>query len=332
MPTISIITPVYNAEKTIAQTIQSVLEQTYRDFEFLIINDGSTDRTLEIISTFQDPRIQVFSYPNSGHSISRNRGLENASGHYVSFLDADDIWTPEKLETQLTALRTNPSAGFVYSWSNFIDEEGAFLHKGSYFRADGQVYQQLLVRNFIENGSNPMIRKEVFDQVGMFNPNLAAAPDWDMWLRIAKGHEFVCVPEVQILYRVSTQSVSANLQKLEAANRWVIAENFATVPDALQPLQRQSLANLYLYLTFRSFSAIDFQGKRLLTLRYLVLAIVYDFAVVRRRSRLMAIMLLKTLMQLILGVKLSQTLLNKLKRNRHSEQTINQNLSSSSTS
>jgi glycosyltransferase involved in cell wall biosynthesis len=332
MPTISIITPTYNAEKTIAQTIQSVLEQTYTDFELLIINDGSTDRTLDIISTFEDPRIQVFSYPNAGHSISRNRGLEKASGDYISFLDADDIWVPQKLEAQLKALQMNTSAAFVYSWSNFIAENGDFLRKGHYFRAEGNVYLKLLVRNFIENGSNPLIRKQVFTTVGVFNPTLKAAPDWDMWLRIAKEYEFICVPEAQILYRESAQSVSSNLERMEASGLQIIAENFTTAPAHLQHLQKESLGNLYLYLTSRSLTSAGFQRKQISILRYLCLAIFYDPAIIRRRSRFIAIMLLKTLMQLLLGVELSQSLLTKLKQRRHSKQSVNQNLSSNSIS
>jgi glycosyltransferase involved in cell wall biosynthesis len=101
MPTISVIIPVYNGEKTIKQTVESVLNQTFRDFELLIINDGSQDATLEIIQAINDERIQVFSYQNSGVSASRNRALTKAKGEFISFIDADDLWTPNKLELQL---------------------------------------------------------------------------------------------------------------------------------------------------------------------------------------------------------------------------------------
>ncbi|NES72852.1 MAG: glycosyltransferase family 2 protein, partial [Okeania sp. SIO2D1] len=111
MTLISVIIPVYNGEKTIRDTINSVLKQSFADFELIIINDGSTDSTLEVINSFQDHRLKVFSYPNAGQGASRNRGIELAKGEYISFIDADDMWTSDKLEKQLQALQDNPQAG-----------------------------------------------------------------------------------------------------------------------------------------------------------------------------------------------------------------------------
>jgi len=95
MPTISVVIPAYNSEKTIKETIDSVLNQTYSDLELIVVNDGSTDATLDVILTIDDSRIKVFSHPNSGAPVSRNRGLAESKGQYISFLDADDLWTPE---------------------------------------------------------------------------------------------------------------------------------------------------------------------------------------------------------------------------------------------
>src|SRR4028119_812278 len=110
MSLISVIIPVYNGEKTIQETIESVLNQTFTDFELIVINDGSQDATLEIVERIQDSRLKVLSYPNAGQAASRNRGLSHASGEYISFIDADDLWTPDKLEAQLRALQDNPQA------------------------------------------------------------------------------------------------------------------------------------------------------------------------------------------------------------------------------
>src|SRR3712207_3352824 len=114
MPLISVIIPVYNGEKTIQETIESVLNQTFPSFELIVINDGSHDSTLDIVSSIKDPRIKVFSYPNAGLSASRNRGISVACGEYVSFIDADDLWTPDKLEAQYKALQANPQAAVAY--------------------------------------------------------------------------------------------------------------------------------------------------------------------------------------------------------------------------
>ena len=107
MSIISIIIPVYNAEKTIESTINSVLNQTFIDFELIVINDGSTDSTLEIVHKITDPRLKVFSYANANQAASRNRGIAKATGEYIAFLDADDLWTPDKLESQINMLKNN---------------------------------------------------------------------------------------------------------------------------------------------------------------------------------------------------------------------------------
>jgi len=121
MPVISVIIPAYNAEKTILETIQSLQKQTFTDFEIIVINDGSTDGTVELLNAIEDSRVKVFSYENGGLPVARNRGIDRATGEYITFVDADDLWTPDKLELQLTALRQHPEAGIAYSWTAFIN-------------------------------------------------------------------------------------------------------------------------------------------------------------------------------------------------------------------
>jgi glycosyltransferase involved in cell wall biosynthesis len=137
MPLISVIIPAYNAQKTIRETIESVLNQTFKDFEIIVIDDGSQDSTVEIVSAFSDPRLRLFSYPNAGVSATRNRGLAQANSEFISFLDADDLWTPDKLEAQLRALEANPQAAVAYSWTDYIDESSQFLHPGNHPTATG---------------------------------------------------------------------------------------------------------------------------------------------------------------------------------------------------
>ncbi|NER48248.1 MAG: glycosyltransferase family 2 protein [Symploca sp. SIO1A3] len=127
MPTISVIIPAYNAQKTIQETINSVLNQTFSDFELIVINDGSQDSTLEIVSSISDRRMRVYSYPNAGPQKSRNRGIAQATGEYVSFLDADDLWRADKLEAQLQALQGNSQAAVAYSWTDYINESGQYF-------------------------------------------------------------------------------------------------------------------------------------------------------------------------------------------------------------
>ncbi|CAD0226083.1 glycosyltransferase [Planktothrix agardhii 1806] len=252
MPKISVIIPVYNGEKTIQKTIESVLQQTWQDFELIVINDGSQDATLEILSSIQDPRLRILSYSNAGLASSRNRGITEATGEYISFLDADDLWTPDKLEAQFQALEEHPEAAVAYSWTDYIDQSSQFLHSGRHITINGNVYQHLLVNNFLENGSNPLIRKQALNQVGGFDSSINSVADWDMWLRLAAGYQFVAVPLPQILYRVSARSMSSQIKNQERECLKVIEKAFKSAPESQQNLKCLSLSNLYKYLTFKA--------------------------------------------------------------------------------
>ena len=123
-PLVSVIVPVYNGETTLPDTVESVLRQTFQNFELIIIDDGSTDGTLRWLRSVRDSRLRVFSYPNGGLSVARNRGIERSRGEFISFIDSDDLWTPDKLELQLQALRQQPQAALAYSWTAFVDQHG----------------------------------------------------------------------------------------------------------------------------------------------------------------------------------------------------------------
>jgi glycosyltransferase involved in cell wall biosynthesis len=278
MSLISVIIPVYNGEKTIRETIESVLNQTFRDFELIILNDGSQDSTLEVVSSIQDSRLKVFSYPNAGLATSRNRGTFHAVGEYISFIDADDLWTPDKLETQLKALQDNPEAAVAYSWTNYIDESGQFLRRGGYLTANGNVYAKLLVVDFLENGSNPLIRRQALIQVGGFDESLPAAEDWDILLRLAAQYSFVAVPYPQILYRVSASSMSAHVVRQETACLKVLERAFKQAPESLQYLKKYSMANLYRYLSFKVLDAYPERKRGLIAARFLWKLITNDLA------------------------------------------------------
>ncbi|NER34465.1 MAG: glycosyltransferase [Oscillatoria sp. SIO1A7] len=276
MPLISVIIPVYNGEKTIRETIESVCNQTLSDWELIVINDGSQDSTLETLSSIQDPRLKVFSYPNAGQAASRNRGLALASGKYISFLDADDLWTADKLELQLKALENNPEAAVAYSWSNCIDESGQFYRRGIHIALNGDVYANLLLIYFLENGSNALIRRQALDEIGGFDESLPPAEDWDFWLRVGARYPFVAVPVPQILYRVSANSASTNIWRMERAASLVIERAFAKSPASLQYLKNPSLGNLYKYLTSKALEGEPKKEHILTAARLLAKALQYD--------------------------------------------------------
>ncbi|MEO1429684.1 MAG: glycosyltransferase [Cyanobacteria bacterium J06633_8] len=267
---ISVIIPVFNGEKTIKETIYSILNQTFQDIEIIVSDDGSTDSTLEIINTIPDSRIKILSYANAGVSASRNRGINHAKGEYISFMDADDLWTPDKLELQWQALEDNPEAAVAYSWTDYIGESSQFLKSGRRIKANGDVFSQLLVTNFLENGSNPLIRKEALEKVGSFDESLPVAEDKDMWLRLAVNYEFVCVEKPQILYRSSINSLSSNLQKMEATSLKVIERAFSyPKADKFQHLKKQTISDFYKYLTFKAIEVIPTKGRNMTTIYFL---------------------------------------------------------------
>ncbi|NJL55545.1 glycosyltransferase, partial [bacterium] len=268
--------PVFNGAKTIRETVESVLKQTLEDFELIAIDDGSTDATLEVLDSICDRRLKVFSYQNAGLAASRNRGLNRATGKYISFIDADDLWTPEKLEAQCQALEENPKAALAYSWTDCIDPEGNFLRHCSYVTWSGYVLPHLLLDDFIGSGSNVAIRREALLELGGFDESLGSAEDTDMWLRLATRYEFVVVPKVQVLYRISPQSMSSNLLKMEETNLRVLQRAFTEAPDSLQYIKSHSMANLYKYLSYKALDAPPGQQKTLITARFLWQAMLGD--------------------------------------------------------
>jgi len=251
MPQISVIIPAYNAERTIIETIQSVQQQTFQDFEIIVINDGSKDKTVELVQSIQDESVQIFSYENGGLPVARNRGISHATSEFIAFLDADDLWTADKLQLQLTALEQNPKAGVAYSWTCFmdVDEQGkplSFLPSPRYSFA-GNVYEKLLVSDFIHSGSNTLIRREAIESTGEFDPTLKSCEDWDYWLRLAARWHFVVVPKHQILYRRAPGAMSSKVEVMKEASLIAMEKAYQAAPPELQYLKSYTLTSFHVY-------------------------------------------------------------------------------------
>ncbi|MBE9030967.1 glycosyltransferase [filamentous cyanobacterium LEGE 11480] len=247
-PTISVVIPTYNSTKTVLDTIASVQAQTFDDIEIIVIDDGSTDDLQSCLAPIlADARVKVYRYANGGLPVARNRGIARSTGEYIAFVDADDLWTPNKLEKQLKALQDNPRAGLAYSWTYFMEEDGQRYHTDRPIWFQGDVLKDLLMWNFLCHGSNPLIRRSVIAAVGDFDPSLPSAEDWDYWLRIATGWEFALVPEPQIYYRQSGGAMSAKVEVMEAAQLEVLDRAFQRAPATLQPYRRPGMAKIYQY-------------------------------------------------------------------------------------
>lgn len=316
MPKVSVIIPAYNAEKTIRATIETVQQQTFQDFELIIVNDGSKDKTLEIVASIEDERIKVFSYQNSGLSTARNRGISKANGEYIALLDADDFWTPDKLELQLLALSDRPQAGVAYSWTYFmdVDEQGqvAFLHPSNPYNFAGNVYEKLLISDFIHSGSNTLILKQAIDSVGEFDPTLKSCEDWDYWLRLATRWHFVVVPKYQIYYRRSASSMSSKVEVMKAASLIAIEKAYQAAPPNLQHLKSLTMTNFHkycasLYLQHRpDFDGINQAQQHLRSAISIQPQTLLDKATQK--------LILKLLLQRVFPEKVNQYLLQKVRQ------------------
>lgn len=293
MPEISVIISAYNAERTILETIESVQRQTFSNFELIVINDGSTDQTLELLSTIKDPRLRVFSYSNGGLPTARNRGISHTTGDFITFLDADDLWTPDKLELQLAALKHHPEAGVAYSWTYYMDEQGKSVHVGSPVFFEGNVYAKLLIGNFLDSGSNPLIRREAIESVGEFDPTLKSCEDWEYWLRLAYRWHFVVVPKPQIFYRQTSGAMSSKVEVMEKYHLIVIERAFQSAPPELQFLKTQSIASLYQFLAHLCLTRIPAAGGAKPACQKLQMAIrLYPRTLLERKTQVIVIKLL----------------------------------------
>ncbi|MEL6460301.1 MAG: glycosyltransferase [Cyanobacteria bacterium J06621_15] len=309
--TISVIVPVFNAKKTIKETIYSILNQTFKDIEVIVSDDCSTDSTLEIVKSISDSRIKVISNPtNTGVSETRNRGIAQAQGEYISFIDADDLWTPDKLESQWQVLQNNPQAAVAYSWTDYINAEGKFIKSGRRVIANGDIFTKLLQINFLENGSNPLIRHKALAEIGGFDKSLVAAEDKDMWLRLAANYEFVCVEKPQILYRQSKNSLSTNLKTMEDTSLKVIERAFKYAKaEKFQHLKRQTISQMYQYLTFKAIE-VPIEKRQPLTATYFLWNYMKNNSNLLTNKKLIAIAAFKILLP-----QLSQKITKRKKHN-----------------
>ena len=254
LPLVSVVIPAHNAAAFIGQTLASALNQTYRNLEVIIVDDGSNDETPQIIDSFAkcDNRLIVVRQMNRGVAAARNLAIEMCRGEYIAPLDADDIWYPQKIEKQVNCfLESGPSVGLVYAWLILIDREGALIGIGDQHNVEGFVYNALVFENFVGGGSMPLIRRTCLEAVGNYNIHLRAhqaegAEDWDLYLRIAERYEFRVVPTYLLKYRSTANSMSKN--DLSMINAHCIINKYIKQkhPEIPPQIRRWSESQLYI--------------------------------------------------------------------------------------
>ena len=269
-PLVSVIIPAYNAEAFIRKTLDSVLSQTYKDIEVLVVDDGSKDRTPEIVESFakRDTRITLFQQSNQGVAAARNLAIEKSRGEYIAPIDADDIWYPEKLEKQVECmLESDPSVGLVYAWSVKIDENDSIIGLNSsriYSEyLEGKVYTTLAYLNFLGCASTPLIRRTCFNKIGGYNcqlkeRNAQGCEDWDIYLRIAEYYQFRLVPEFLIGYRQVIGSMAGNCIAMAKSFHLVMADVQQRHPEIPNYIYQWSTSHFYTYLFWKSYAGGDY--------------------------------------------------------------------------
>jgi glycosyltransferase involved in cell wall biosynthesis len=259
-PLVSVVVPAYNAAQFIEQTLVSVLTQTYSHFEVLVVDDGSQDRTPDLVRAIaaQDQRVQLLQQPNRGVAAARNLGIQQARGEYIAPLDADDIWYPQKLEKQVqAALDGGASVGVVYAWSVYIDEEGLPSRDCQVSNMEGEVVTALIHKNFLGNASSPLIRRTCLEQSGGYSSafkeqQAQGCEDWDLYLRLAEKCQFRLVPEILIGYRQVLGSMSFNQAAMTKSFEIFLEGAQKRHPEIPEKLYQLSRSNFDWYLCLRS--------------------------------------------------------------------------------
>lgn len=260
-PKVSVVIPAYNSLVYLPATVESVLNQSFQDFEVLVVNDGSTDGTREWVRQVRDPRVRLIDQANQGLSGARNSGIREAHGEYIALLDADDLWDPSKLQKQVHALEEHPTAGLAYTWTMLADAQGRPTGE-VVASAEGDPWQQLVeFKTVICGGSVPLIRRTCFDQVGVFDTSLKIFEDLDVYLRIAKRYPMIGIPEPLTFYRQHSHSMSASrITIMLETFRQLVEREFLTVATDLLHLRSRGYGRVYLYVAWRSMESKDWKA------------------------------------------------------------------------
>lgn len=258
---VSVIIPTYNRANLIKETIVSVLEQTYQNFEIIIVDDGSNDNTAEIVGGIKDKRIFYFRLEHKGiPSIARNYALEKSKGEFITFLDSDDLWLPEKLEKQVEILANKKDIGLVYCNASYFGTgyhgKSTILKKGY----SGYVFEKLIEKNFVPLLS-VMCKRKVFDIAGLFDEtkNIRAVEDYELWMRIAKHFKFYYIDQVLCRYRLHSQNLLGDA-KFKSSYKAFLA--FASVCNKVKLNRRQfktgAAANyFYIAMAYLNMDNVD---------------------------------------------------------------------------
>ena len=257
MPKISVIIPTYNREDFISETIQSVLDQTYKDFEIIVVDDGSKDNTKSFLEKFGS-KIKLIEQKNQERAASRNNGVKASCGEYLAFVDSDDVWISNKLEKQLEILENNKETILTYGKSFRINQASKPLKVAQRQLAgySGNVFEKLLFRNFIVSAT-PMVRREYFERTSGFETKYVPYEDWELWVRLSLLGKFFFVNKPLAYYRIHPEQSlkTTTAQKIEEVTTLLLEDSFRlkSIPENIKR-KSLGLANLrFCYWYLRSY-------------------------------------------------------------------------------
>ena len=223
-PTVAVIIPTYNRANVIACALRSVLNQTYKKLEVIVVDDGSTDDTQRVVESFADPRVSYFRCEtNLGATAARNLGIKKSTAEFIAFQDSDDEWLCEKLEKQMAVFaQAGANVGVVYSGFFRVDGKMAtYYPPDTVLKKSGDILESLLRSNFVTTQA-AVVRRECFLSSGMFDERLPRFQDWELFIRLAKRYEFKCIDEPLLLAYCSPVSITASEQNLPVALRMIL--------------------------------------------------------------------------------------------------------------
>lgn len=261
-PLVSVIIPAYNAEALIERTLASVCAQTYDNLEIIVVDDGSRDRTTEIVRNWEqrDSRIKLIIQANAGVAAARNAAIHNAKGEFIAPIDADDIWYPTKIEHQVRYMQnTDSSIGLVYTWSVFVDENDMVVGECdcdcktlNMHSLEGDVFPLLIYQNFIGNASVPLFRRQSLEVVGGYKYN--HCEDWELTLRIAAKYQIGVIPAFLVGYRHLEGTASGNIPAMAQAHRQIFADLQQHHQQIEPQFYRWANSLFYLYIASKAYA------------------------------------------------------------------------------
>lgn len=298
---ISVIIPTYNRVHYLQEAIESVLRQTYKDFEIIIVDDASTDNTKEIVLSYGD-RVRYVCQDNKERAAARNNGIIHAKGGYIAFLDSDDIWLPNHLQVCLHTLNSSQDAGLAFSGSCIIDENGKIISKVKLCSFNGFVLNNI-VSKFSSGGCNAsscLIKKEIFNRVGYFNEDraLSGSEDWEIWVRIAASTKFISTNLYTVKLRFHKEKSSINADKMAKSMTKALDTiyNNADILPKIKDLKKQAYSSLYTIIAINYYASGNMEAAR----KYLKSAVInYPTSIFTNKY------LSYTLLRSLLGSKLS---------------------------